>query len=168
MGLPDRETGGVPGLRGRGGAVPVGTLRPTGFGGGSSAAGRGSGGGARLAGATLPLEEMVAFGLAAAGSAACVLATAAGSTRSAWEPATSAAAAGRALESSAASTAGFAGAAGWADEDPASTFATFAAAAFLISGSEGSGSATSTGGGGGGGGGFKSPSRSALRLTRSA
>ena len=114
MGLPDRETGGVPGLRGRGGAVPVGALWLTGLGGGSSATGWGSGTGARLAGATLPLEEMVAFGLAAAaGVVACALVVAAGSVAFfpaatagsacfAGEAATAVAAAGRVLELSAA------------------------------------------------------------------
>ena len=69
MGLPDRDTGGVPGLRGRGGAALACALGPAGLGGGgSSATGWGSWTTTRLAGATLPLEEMVTFGFAAAGS----------------------------------------------------------------------------------------------------
>ena len=182
--MPDRETGGVPDLKGRGGAVLVCALWPAGFGGGSSAAGWGSSRGTRLAGATLPLEEMVTFGLVAAGSAACVLTAAAGSTFCpVREAATSAAAAGLTLGSAVASTAGLAGAVDSGAEDPASAETGFlasgsaatgffvsgagsAATGFFVSGSLGSGSATRTGGGGGGG--FRRPSRSALRRTRSA
>ena len=75
MGLPDRETGGVPGLRGRGGAALACALGPAGLGGGGSpATGWDSWMTARLAGATLPLEEMVTFGFAAAGPATSVAA----------------------------------------------------------------------------------------------
>lgn len=87
--MPDRETGGVPDLSGRGGAALVCALWPAGFGGGSLATGWGSSigpVGARLGGATLPLEEIVTFGFAAAGSAVSVVAAAAlesGSTRGA-------------------------------------------------------------------------------------
>lgn len=111
--MPDRETGGIPGLRGRGGGALVGTLRPAGFGGGSLTTGWGSSTGSvetRLAGATLPLEEIVTLGFAAAGSATSVLAAAAvesGSTGGAARAAGAfAAAAARPLESLAASAAG--------------------------------------------------------------
>ncbi len=86
MGLPDRETGGVPGLRGRGGAAPACALGPARLGGGgSSATGWGSWATARLGGATLPLEEMVTLGFAAACSVtsfAVDAATAAGASGS--------------------------------------------------------------------------------------
>ena len=182
---------------GRGGAVPVGGLWAAGFGGGWSAAGWGSGIGGRLAGATLPLEEIVTFGLAGAGSggfvlaaagsacfglaavgsAACVLAAAGAACCPVRAAAGAAGAAGRGLESGAASAAGLAGAASSGADGTASALA---AAGFLVSAgaatgflASGTGASTAGGGGGGGGGsggggGFRSPSRSALRRTRSA
>lgn len=126
-----------------------------------------------MAGATLPLEEIVSFGLAAVGSVAGVLTAGAGSTGcSLWEAAISAATAGWVLESSATLTAGFAGDTASGAEGSASAFAaTFLVSVFVAtglggSGSLGSGSTTTTGSGGGGG--FSRPSRSALRRTRSA
>ena len=127
--------------------MPVCILGPAGFGGGSSGAVRGSWSGARLGGATLPLEEMVAFGLAAAGSGVCaltvpagwvacvlaaaagsvarVLAAAAGSTcRPVGEVAAPAAAAGRAAEPAVAAAAGGAPAAGLPTEGSASDLVT--------------------------------------------
>ena len=77
MGLPERETGGVPDLGGRGGGAPAGALGLAVLGaGGSSAAVRGSSRTTRLAGATLPLEEIVILGLGAGRSAAATARTA--------------------------------------------------------------------------------------------
>ena len=191
MGLPDRETGGVPDLRGRGGAALACALGPTGLGGGgSSATGGGSWMTGRLAGATLPLEEIVTFGLAAAGSVTSVAAgavTAAGASGStcgaawaagAFAAGACAAGAARTLDSLLTSAAGFAPTTGWGLGASASGFdvtgasasgftgAGLTGAGFGGSGSTGSGSATFTGSGGGGG--FSSPSRSARRRTRSA
>ena len=191
MGLPDRETGGVPDLRGRGGAALACALGLAGFGaGGSSATGGGSWMTARLGGATLPLEEMVTLGFAAAGSVtsvAAAAATGAGSSGStcgavwaagAFAAGACAAGAARTLDSLLTSAAGFAPTTGWGLGASASGFDVTGASAsgfagsgvgssgFGGSGSTGSGSATFTGSGGGGG--FSSPSRSARRRTRSA
>ena len=179
MGLPDRETGGVPDLRGRGGAALACALGPAGLGGGgSSATGGGSWMTGRLAGATLPLEEMVTFGFAAAGSvtsvAAAAVMTGSGSIcGAAWVAGALAAGAARTLDSLLTSAAGFSATTGCRLGASASGFETTGALASGFtgsglggSGSTGSGSATFTGSGGGGG--FSSPSRSARRRTRSA
>lgn len=175
--MPDRETGGLPGLSGRGGAALACALWPAGFGGGSLTAGWGSSigsVGARLGGATLPLEEIVTFGFATAGSAVSV--AAAGALKSGWTGgaarAAGALAAGAAglWESLTTSAAGFSATTGSGRGVSASGFLATAtgalASALAASGSGVSGSATTTGSGGGGG--FSSPSRSALRRTRSA
>ena len=175
--MPDRETGGLPDLSERGGAALVCTLWPAGFGGGSLTTGWGASVGsvgARLGGATLPLEEIVTFGFAAAGSAVPVVAAAAldsGSTCGAARAA-GAFAAGTAglLESATTSAAGFLATTGLGRGASAAGFLATAtgalASALAVCGSAVSGSATTTGSGGGGG--FSSPSRSALRRTRSA
>ena len=181
MGLPDRETGGVPGLRGRGGAALACTLEPAGLGGGgSSATGWGSWMTGRLGGATLPLEEMVAFAFTAAGSVTSVAAGAAtvagasGSTGgAAWAARALAAGVARTLDSLLASAAGFSGATGWGLRAAATGFEVTGAWAsgFTSSGSAGAGSTVSGSGaftGSGGGGGLSRPSRSARRRTRSA
>ena len=168
MGLPDRDTGGVPGRRERGGAAAACALGPAGLGGlGSSATGWGSWMTGRLAGATLPLEEMVALGFAAAGSVAAVAAgavTATGASGSACGAAWAAGAA-RTPDSRLASAAGFAPTTGRGLGASTSGFDVTGALA-SGSGLRGSGSATFTGSGGDGG--FSSPARSARRRTRSA
>ncbi len=161
MGLPVRETGGLPDLRDRDGGALAGALGPACLnGGGSSAAGWGSSRTTRLAGATLPLEEIVTLGL----GALCLVPAAAGgafATAGQSEPASGAArpcscslglsgrnTAGRSVGGGG----GFLAAAGWARTSSSG------------SGDGGSGCSTT----GGGGGGFSRPSRSALRRTRSA
>ena len=178
MGLPDRETGGVPDRRGRGGAVLACALGPAGLGGGgSSATGWGSWMTTRLAGATLPLEEMVTFGFAAEGSVtfaagAATVAGASGSTwGAAWAAGALAAGAARTLDSLLTAAAGFSettgcGRAGSGSGATGALTSGFTGSGFGRSGSTVSGSATFTGSGGGGG--FSSPSRSARRRTRSA
>lgn len=181
MGLPDRETGGVPDLRERGGAALACALGPAGLGGGgSSATGWGSWMTTRLAGATLPLEEIVTFGFAAEGSVTSFAAgavTVAGASGSTWGAARAAGAlaagAARTLDSLLTSAAGFSPTTGWglaasATGSGATGALTsgFTGSGFGGSGSTVSGSATFTGSGGGGG--FSSPSRSARRRTRSA
>ena len=91
MGLPERETGGIPDLRERAGGALAGALGPACLcSGGSSAGGWGSSRTTRLAGATLPLEEIVTLGL---GALSFVLAAAGGAftTRGPSEPASGAA-----------------------------------------------------------------------------
>ena len=161
MGLPERETGGIPDLRERAGGALAGALGPACLcSGGSSAGGWGSSRTTRLAGATLPLEEIVTLGL---GALCCLLAAAGGAfaTRGASEPASGAARSWRSTGLSGRKTAGlsagggggFLAAAGWARTGSSC-------------GSGATGAASSTTGGGGGG--FSKPSRCALRRTRSA
>lgn len=66
MGFPERETGGLPAFRGRAGGAPAAARGLAGRGGAfSSTGGWGSSRTTRLAGATLPLEEIVTLGLGA-------------------------------------------------------------------------------------------------------
>ena len=179
---PTARREGVPDLRGRGGAALACALGPAGLGGGgSSATGGGSWMTGRLAGATLPLEEMVTFGLAAAGSVTSVAAGAAtaaiasGSTcGAAWVAGALAAGAARTLDSLLISAAGFSATADWGLGASTSRLRDnrrlgLGASRAPVSGAparRAPGSATFTGSGGGGG--FSSPSRSARRRTRSA
>ncbi len=166
MGLPERETGGLPARSGRaGGALAAALGRGGAF---SSAGGWGSSRTTRLAGATLPLEEIVTLGrvafsscTAAAGGAGAAVGFAA--TASPAGSLVASSGSGRVAETATGSAAGSgsAGAAGSA----AAAGSAGAAGAGLSSGCGASGSSTSTTGGGGG---LSRPSRSALRLTRSA
>ena len=77
--MPERDTGGVPDLRERAGGALGGGLWPSGLGGAfSSTTGGASSLTGRLAGATLPLEEIVTLGVAGAGLPAGAFAAGAG------------------------------------------------------------------------------------------
>ena len=183
MGLPDRDTGGLTGLRGRVGGGVGGALLAAGLGTAlSSTTGWGASFTMRLAGATLPLEAIVALCLARTVSVGWALAAWSGATLAASLAAgaigTGAGRAGAAGRASGAGRDGGAGRAGGAlmGGGAASAFmlearsrdcATGAAGA-TGSGRTGSGSGSAGAAVGGGDGGLSSPSRSARRRTRSA
>ena len=178
MGLPDRDTGGLTGLRGRAGGGVGGALLAAGLGTAlSSTTGWGASFTMRLAGATLPLEAIVALCLARTVSVGWAPAPWSRATLSASLAAgaigTGAGGAGRA-EATTDSLRG--GAATSASEEtaivlePRSRDPATGAAGATGSGRTGSGSGSGSTGVamGGGGGGLSKPSRSARRRTRSA
>lgn len=186
MGLPDRDTGGLTGLRGRAGGGVGGALLAAGLGTAlSSTTGWGASLTMRLAGATLPLEAIVALCLArtvsvgwapAAWSGATLAASlAAGAIGTGAGRASGAGRAGGALRGGGATTGSLRGggaASGFKEtalmlEARSRDCATGAAGA-TGSGRTGSGSGSDGATVGGGDGGLSSPSRSARRRTRSA
>ena len=188
MGLPDRDTGGLTGLRGRAGGGVGGALLAAGLGTAlSSATGWGASLTMRLAGATLPLEAIVALCLARTVSV--------GWAPAAWSGATLAASLAAGAIGTGAGRAGAAGRAsgagrvGGAEATTGSLRGGGAASAFKEtalmlearsrdcatgaagatgSGRTGSGSGSAGAAVGGGDGGLSSPSRCARRRTRSA
>ena len=180
MGLPDRDTGGLTGLRGRAGGGVGGALLAAGLGTAlSSTTGWGASFTMRLAGATLPLEAIVALCLARTVSV--------GWAPAAWSGATLAASLAADAIGTGAGRAGAAGRASGAGRTGGALMGGGAGAAFketalmlearsrdCATGAAGAASSGRTGSGsdgatvGGGDGGLSSPSRSARRRTRSA